>query len=481
MESNANNLNNVIELIAKTLADKGIVINFSANSVLGSIEDVDSDSMMSNTAGLLSKQIINEVSLIKNKILPYMRDVEQAIKEKRAEFANDSEISKYNIIPRDIPKLLTVLKDRKVLKDVVEKSELGSVSFNLPVPGEELEKDITYFFKPADGKDDELRGVIEELLTRYTKADLYNIWEKYLGNISSANNNIANIGAAMLNNQENMGEILLLWSLCVNVLENQKELNIEDKENLQVAIGSLLNVVVTQLSVVANSVTANRKLGRLVLGTEDNGYTAIVDSELYTEFLNTHEPDVILGLLVAGIKSPEETFVNNIAIKAADYSKLWENKVKLDRFNAVSRAAGKSKLVYSLIIGNVWECVPDNELKELRAPSIDMVRTELDKLLATLTPVQLEDETAMARLITSLVIPNSLFFKFTESMLEYEKLNPEFTPADTASLATLDLILDYIFDQVFEGDLSGSTEHVVKIGNGVSKEVDNGIHRTYSA
>jgi len=141
-------------------------------------------------------------------------------------------------------------------------------------------------------------------------------------------------------------------------------------------------------------------------------------------------------------------YVKNILKSSDVYKDSWT------RFTVTSDTLDKLdepkryKVIYSIALKELMEKITE-DLKDLIRIPFSKADELFNKLLDEKPGYELVevDEIAL-NLFQYILVPHTNFGVYVTNMLTYKKMNPDLTTPQTASLATIDLILTYLLTQI---------------------------------
>lgn len=432
-------MNNALELIAQELTNRNLFLNVYDKSIFKAMDQNSNDTNI--ICKSLANKINNELILVKNKLRPFMNEIAKDIETKLNETDVESEINKYSIVTVSIPAIVEELELLGLLKKSREPLSIGTSTVSLPTPAKE---NIRGYFVHSNSS---ANISVEKILANYTDDQLLTLWDKYLSNISSTNENIKSLGFKVVDRIE---EFLLLQTLLSNVIKENNE-DTTKVEMLQL----LQNEVSNFLSIAKENILTNREAGKLIMKLE--GTVAHVDNELYNKFITEgNTPEIILGYIVKGDSDLSASLYNNIIANKDEYLKLWNSKVQMASFSEANNNMKRYRTVYDIILTNLYKDGIPNDLLELAVDNYADAKARLDQVLATYTTEQILDYNLVARdIVGEVIFPETNFSHFARSITSFSKLNPNITPQDAATVASLDFIIDFLLQQVYVGDIHG--------------------------
>jgi hypothetical protein len=434
-------MNEIIAMIAAALAKNGQVIGVSGNSIFSAIELGDgSEQDLNVMANKIATKINNELIFIKGKMLPLMGDYVEVINKKLSEFKMPSELSKFKIVEVTIPDLFYELKDTNVITSKRPVGALPIASVIVPTPKID---EVRSFFKHPVAR---LDALVEEVLVKYTNEDLIKVWDKYLLNVSQSNTNIENISYGIMGK---LDELVMLYAVVSNI-KNSRPAGVRVSEDTYKNVMEQFNLeLLNYISIAIEEKAKIKNIKKLVIAKRSD-YELLVEKELYDNFIKDgNSPEVLLGMLLSGEITFEKMLVNSIIENAVRYKSAWEKKVKLNAVEAKSREIDKFKATYSITLKALYEEVIPSDLKDYVKVDLATAEKALLELYKELKESEIVDVDVMAKDILGLIVfSNTNFYAFTNYMLEHTKLHSGISSKEAASLAMVDLILDYLLQQI---------------------------------
>lgn len=436
-------MENTILLIAEAITGKNKIIKPKPNSVFEYIDLIQGDSdKIQELSRSIAEKLGNEVELIKNKLLPYMKEVQKVIDDKVANYARDTESSKYKIVEFDMPVVISNLIEAGVIpNNPGEPSRLQEESLNIPpVSKLELSKYLELDNAVATNS-------LHVEIGRLSDDDILQLWEDYLGNISSRN---VKLSLLLSDPISNIRTLVILYALVVNLIKSKpSEVDASDDKYYGI-LKQFRDELITYMAIANKTFNSGRDKERLVIGYSPDGYTVKVDEKLYQKFIDEkYTPEVLLGLTVSSSKNDiEYLFYDKIIANADLLVEEWKKKIKVEHYAETIKTISMYKAVYTIALPEVFDLIP-NDLKEILDFSLAEANARLEEKLNTEKDSEIIDSMYMAREIVGYVLfPQTSFHKFTHYMIEIEKLNPEFEPKEIANFATVELLLNYLTDQL---------------------------------
>ena len=280
-------MDDIIEIIAKELANNNKIVSFQVGSIFESLSSSTATQEDINTiCKSISQKLMNEVVLIKTKMIPFMSNVVLLVESKVKKYSPDSEVNKYKVVEFKVPKLVEELVSKKEITTKRPVREYSNSILTIPTPTENI-RDMFILENPV------YNTYASEVVAKYSDEELAKIWDKYLTNISKSNNELSSLS---FNSIIRMEEIVLLYILCIN-LKDKKPANVVSPDNVYIDVMSHLELeLLNYLAIGLDTLATYRRLNRLVIDIKDK-YTIVLDKvildQVATESFNV---EVILGM-----------------------------------------------------------------------------------------------------------------------------------------------------------------------------------------
>jgi len=431
-------MHNIIKLMAEELASNNKVIEFKDNSVFGiydmpnyTHEDINTVSMK------IGNGLVNDLVKIREQYRPIMKDYINIVKTKVSEMGEPDPASRYSIVELKLPMFIQEMKKQGQLpaKRASVEMPMSNLIIDLPID------DIMDLLKLPNTI---LNSYLQDIVVKYTKDEIKSIVDKYLLNVSNTNETIDMMNVRVNSNSD---EVIMMFVIADNLLNNQPSSVRLSTGKYKSIMSVLVSELINTMSILDNNITTGAALKRLVLSIKDE-YTIVVNGLLYEEFLKEHSSEVILGMLVNGASGLNDTRMDNIVINKDKYQSAWDRKIKLDIVNA-SRNKNKSyRIAYELGLKELLKHIPDN-LNDVLYTNINTYSDDVIKLLEDTDRSDITNVEKIAReVVGNILFPTTNFYKFTGYMMEYKQDNPSITPEEAATLAGIDMVVDYVLQQV---------------------------------
>lgn len=435
-------MENTIKLIAEQLLSKNKIIKSKTNSIFEGIDLYHGDEdAVQEISREIAVKLGNEVDLFKNKLLPLMKEINDLVTKKLAAGEVPTDTSKYKVIEYDLPVVVSKLKLTGLVEKFREPKRLQDEVLYIPAPAK---LDI---FKYLELDNPDSTNALQVIAGKYSDEQLLEFWEKYLSNISNKNNFI---NIALTNPVANIETILILFAITYN-LAKAKPSEVDAKDDKYFGIINYFNGELANYIAMADVAFDNgRKNGKLVIGFDDDGYTIKVDEKIYQSFIDEgYSPEVLFGLACSNMKS-DVAFLFYDKIKEASSVLLenWNKKVRIEQYTESINNIQRHRTVYSVLLPDIYNLVPE-DLKEILNVTEEEAMNKLIYKLNTEKESEIVDTLYMSREIVGYCLfEQTGFHRFTRYMMEIEKMNPEFNASEIANFATVQLLLEYLTDQL---------------------------------
>lgn len=436
-------MENAIALLAEGLVAQNKVLKAKSNSVFEFIDLVQGDSdKIQEVSKEISIKLANEISLMKNKLLPLMREVDVLIQDKAKNYTKEAESSKYNIVEFDMPIVVPNLKEAGLIpKKHDEPDRIQEERLHVPAPSK---LELTKYLELNNAS---TTNALHVDVGAFDDDQLLAIWEDYLGNISSTN---LKLSVLLSNPVANIVTIVILFAMAYNLVKS-KPVEVDASDDKYYGImKSFRDILANYISFADHIFSAGRAKDKLIVGYSPDGYTIKVDVKLYKKFIeDKNSPEILLGLAVSEYKQDVEyLFLDKIIANKDLLTEHWNKKLKIEHYTQSVQEVSMYKAIYSFILPEVYELIPE-DLRELLSVNVDEAKVKLQEKVDTEPASEIVNSIYMAReIVGGVIFPQTSFHKFTHYMMEIEKMNPDFGEKEIANFATVELLLHYLTDQL---------------------------------
>ena len=434
-----------LKIMATDLADKNKVVSFKQNSLFDALEfDRGNEKLLSELSKKISISVQNDLGLIKGKIIPLMQEYVAYLNDRVLNAKETSETSLFNVIENNIPDVVKEMQDKNIINPKRAVSELPVSQVNIPVPSKDVIRSV---FKH---KINSIAVYGNKIVSSYDDEALATLWEKYFSNISKSNAAIDNLYYSSTGFNE-----LVMVFLALSNLREERVAGVRVNESIYKEVvnkfySEVLNYIAIRIEKYSNEVKTNK-----LVNSFKNQYTVVVNADVYDVFLNNGgSPEVLFGLLLNKPNNVTGLILKNIELRKDEYLSTWNKKVKVTRMNSKFGELKKYQAIYSISLRHLFDELLPDDLKELVSSDINQAETILADILKKEPIDEVMDTQYMAKeILEHILFPETNFKRFTSYMLEYQKLDNTITPKDAASFASLDMIMDYLLQQVNSEDI----------------------------
>jgi len=426
-------INESIKLLATELANKGNVIDYKQNSILnlaeGSIDEI---------VVRVASAVGNDVSYYKNSLVPFVKGYHDTVVSTVNSRLANIVLADYSISEIEIPVIIQSYMDRNVVGVSDTIVDLPVSMLSIPNPGVVGIKNI------LRSDNSLIESDTLELLSNFTDDQLMDVWDSFLLNVSKSNDSIAML---RIKAPKNINTVALLLVLVDKLKDATPEgiIGISSSEYKRIMTKFYFSLANT-LSYIVKGVQHAVKSKRLVNSVTDK--VVYVYGSVYKEYLTKNNVDALFGLAVDDdLSYLPNLYLDSIIINIEKYLTSWEKYIKLQKLSVNEVSLYRN--AYSMTIVKTLEDAPESVKKDIVELSIGNVENLISKYVKGLDLSELKDTKRISKdIMTDLVLTNKSFTKFVNSMQNYAVTMENAEPDEAASLATLDLILDYLLEQV---------------------------------
>jgi len=425
-----------IQLLANTLANRGKRVAFRQNSIFNMWNGNSND--RSAVVASISTMIGNEVNIYRNQYIPFMQEYEELVSQTIASKLGNVDLSEYKVVSIGVPTYINLLIDGNRISTSANKRSLDVSPLTIPFPGMSIAND--YLVDKIPSK----QMALDEILGDYDDAAIQDLWEKYLLNISPANdawNKLSSSSPILMN------EATLLYHIVTKLKEVRPD-NVRASEIVYLnAIRNMEAKLVGDIAGMYKNISSYKKFNRLVIVVKDT--TIYVVEDLYKTFLANNTVEVLLGLIIVnGSASIKNYYIDDIEINKDDYVVAWNKTVKLKTIAVRNNDVAAYRLGYIIALEKLYQDLTP-EMQESLSMDLNSAKTIITDYLKKSNMAEISEVKKISQsIITELLLGDTNFGIFVKNMISYAKLDESTTPKEAASLATLDLIVDYLTEQI---------------------------------
>lgn len=351
---------------------------------------------------------------------------------------------KYNIIEQSKPDILNLLNEQGYFKEVSDLEDLGEVRVIVTAPVEDISK---YLYS----QDTLIINTLEVIKPKYDGEYIRTLWSEVLG-VGVGNNN-GRIDTLIYGSLDKLDDCILLISMldyCIEHAEVEETRLSSGQINI---LRTLKNNLYVSLSRMNSRYDQNVALGLVISSVANLGNGVInlyVDTENYGKFLeNGGSVEILLGYFLSKFTTTTNTSNTYMEILSnIDTLKfVYNDMVKTDNIKRAVETNNKLITYYSIALSELYREFSD-EAGKLYVPDINTADLILDRILANKNSNEQHNiEQVGYELFKEIsIMPN--YKKFMDSMSEISLSNPGLDPKECASLAFVDLVLNFTLDQL---------------------------------
>lgn len=440
-----------LEQLLDTLRTKKIRLLPKENSIFEAINFDNSGEHVFEICSQIANKLNNELVLIKSKLLPFMRSIEEAINDKIDASSLVKSKPEHDIKQIVFPDVVYTIGGKNFLTQHRQPEMLlGGV---IIPPQENIE---SWFVS----KDKDIEDGMQLIKKDMGHDDYVELWDKYLNNITETNRNILMLVPDI---RLKLDTILLIFVALRNLLE-------KTPEGLTVPITKFIEVVTAYYNEICNLISiakwtfeADRKTETLVLGKQDK--VLFVDNVLYNQFISEHSPDVLLGYLISNINTSSSRTMQNIVNNKQEYLNTWEKSLQVSNYTKTHNIIQVHKDIYSVVLYNIYtkNFIPEDlkYLIEEYGNNHEEAQDVLRSILNNNAGDYLLNVPLMARdIVGKCMFPGTNFHPFVTSMLSYQNIfeveSDGISPESAASFASVDWLIEYLLEQIIIVDEKGN-------------------------
>ena len=434
-----------VKLIGQELANNGKAISFVNNSILnvirndslGEVTSEDDEILSQEYINRLSTVVTNSVSYYKNKLLPalleYREEVNKIVLNKLGQVViNDIDIEQVSI-----SSLVTELLDKEIIGQSSSLVELPINMLSISLP----ENPMQYVKSDSPILDKYLQDLLVE--KEYDENKIADLWDKYLLNVSNSNDSIANI---RYNIPINIDEITILFMLVRNIKDNAPSTITTNVASYSKAMNEFYTKLRNDLTYSVENIKKETSKNRVVFKIVDK--TVYVNKPIFNKYLKDNDVEGILGLAVSEDSNKLLNYYLDALIAMSNkYISEWEKYTRLKKLSINETSIYRN--AYAFALKELYTDTDDEVAAKLKYQELLKAESEVLEQVKVMSLVDLKDvnKTTIAILLSLLEDDNN-FGMYINSIYNYNKTLDNLQPNQAASLATLDLILEYLLQQI---------------------------------
>ena len=432
-----------MKLIGQEIANNGKVISFVNNSIFNVIEDTaGKTSNTKETANIeyinrLSTLLSNTVSYYKNKLLPFLLEYREEVNKITLNRLGQVVINDINIEQVSISSLVTELMDKEIVGQSSSLVELPINMLSISLP----EDPMSYVKSDSPILDKYLKDLLE--VNGYGEEEVIKLWEKYLLNVSSSNDAITNI---RYNIPINIDELTILFMLVRNIKDNAPStitINLSSYTKVMNEFYTKLrNDITYAVEVIKRDISKNRVIFRI------KEKTVYVNRPIFNKYLKDNKVEGILGLAVSEDKDKLiKYYLDELIRETNKHLASWSKYTNLKKLSINETSIYRN--AYAFALKELYTNTDEDVMEKLKYKELLKAESEILECVSTMSLAELKDinKTTIVLLLELLEEDNN-FGMYINSIYNYNKTLDNLQPNQAASLATLDLLLGYLLQQV---------------------------------
>ena len=434
-----------VKLIGQELANNGKAISFVNNSILnvirndslGEVTSEDDEILSQEYINRLSTVVTNSVSYYKNKLLPALLEYREEVNKIVLNKLSQVVINDINIEQVSISSLVTELLDKEIIGQSSSLVELPINMLSISLP----ENPMQYVKSDSPILDKYLQDLLVE--KEYDENKIADLWDKYLLNVSNSNDSIANI---RYNIPINIDEITILFMLVRNIKDNAPSTITTNVASYSKAMNEFYTKLRNDLTYAVEVIKKETAKNRVVFKIVDK--TVYVNKPIFNKYLKDNDVEGILGLAVSEDSNKLLNYYLDALIAMSNkYISEWEKYTRLKKLSINETSIYRN--AYAFALKELYTDTDDEVAAKLKYQELLKAESEVLEQVKVMSLVDLKDvnKTTIAILLSLLEDDNN-FGMYINSIYNYNKTLDNLQPNQAASLATLDLILEYLLQQI---------------------------------
>ena len=436
-------MSNVIKSVANELTSKNKRVIIPAGSMLMTVNPVNvvENGNMEGLDTKIANVLSNELNNIRNNILPLIKEYGKFVNDSINSRLNSNPLKDVNIYTVELPLVIGEMISRNIINLNGDKNRrINDKSLVLTRP------DVSKIKEYLNYGSGQMESLIRNFVSGIPDTELVRIWETYLLNISSMNNNYVTIGSKVNNGVYGL-DLFVLSILVKNLIKV-----IPDTVRVPVsvyndAIVSLDAVLDNKIAMFINAMEANTKVGKVIL--KANGINeVVVVKDNYNKFLNENGvPEAIYGAVLSNVTSLD---IINLTKDKDMYVNKWDTYIKNEYIKAKLGTLEQHRLAYRLGVTELFNNFMDEELKaSIPSNIVDNINDVIIAFLNSKKPEKLFDINDIVEdFVTEVLFGHTNAEEFIKYMKHYSRLNPNITAKEAATYASADLVTDYLLTMI---------------------------------
>lgn len=442
--------NVLIKNVLAALREKKKNLRFKPNSILTEVDIVKAMDT-GNLSGVVSRITLiasRDINIIRDGIKPLVNSYATLVEEDVKRFLGAAPFSNLILIQADIPDFIQLMADNGDFD--VENIDTSARTFGA---GTFIEKpNMDALRQSIIGGYSDMNTAVGSYMSGVSDASLERIWENYFAMISGENINYAGLGTRVTDHR--YGQDLFVAYLIIKTLINIPPEKVKGSfANYQMAITAFKNLLAYDINDFIRRYERSIRSGRLVYHYDDKyvtnkDFVVVVHKDNYNTYITEGgNPEVLYGAVLQENKGL--IYIDTLVQNKDDFALTWNNFYKKKNIERKLTSSESYKMayknaVYVLLdeyIGENLKRYIDPEFIENPIPSLDnYFMTIDDKKLTVVRRVAID-------IVAGIIFSQTNAHRFFKYMHQYEMVNPDMQPNETASYATAELISDFIAAQ----------------------------------
>lgn len=431
-----NRLDNTVEVIAEELAKTNVVLTPVHDSVVTSLLDNDSGYVDELTTAL-SNTIRKKIGVIKTDMMPAAIDYADAVSAELDRVTPTNPVSE--VVVRRVFKY-------DIIEQLVEQSHIPAYMPAGAIP-RIPETSLSIVLTPAEVASKAkfnsviLDTMLEDVIADKNSAELHRIVAPMLELVGRENSMLGKMATSAVTELHNN---IIRLAVVTNIAGDP---DTDYKEEWMTALGDLRRFISLLIVRGTGELDTAVESKRLVLGYGDN--ELIVSMDVLSEALDSVEFDSIIGTyFVPRHDRMSNTYLNAIIANKAILEETYKREYSRAEAVIVTGLRDRLMALYPAALPVLYNTLPDT-LADVTVP-VNKAPEIINMILSPLSLTELSDIPTVCRHIAGSLVVDTYFIEFTDKMNELSVINPDLSSDDVASLASLDMILEYLLQQVIK-------------------------------
>jgi len=436
-------MSNIIKSVAAELTSKNRRVVIPAGSILTTINVVDvvESNKLEGLDVKIANILSNELNNIRNNIKPLILNYGKFVNDSINSRMNSNPLKNLNIHIMELPLVIGEMVSRNMINLNGDKNrKINDKSLVILRP--EVSK-IREYMTYGSGQ---MESLLRSFISGIDDVELVRIWDTYLLNVSSMNNNFINISSKVNNGIYGL-DLFVLSILVKNLIKVVPDTVRVPVSTYNDAMISLDIVLDNKIAMFIKAMESNNAIGKVIYKT--NGINEIVViKDNYNKFLNDNgNPESIYGAVLSGIESLSLT---ELMKNKDSYNTTWDNYIKNENIKQKLGTLEQHRMAYRLGVTELFNNFMDEELKSTIPDTI--VNNINDIIITFLNSKKPEDlfniNEIVEEFITDVLFGHTNAKEFFGYMKHYSRLDPNITANEAATYASADLVTDYLLTAI---------------------------------